>query len=70
MKICPYCKSVLDYYSGKYRCSLCHMWFEESECLEMKRGQPAVVEDAPVENGHQLGVSHQSDKTTEPGQAH
>jgi hypothetical protein len=39
---------------------------EESECLEIKREQPAVIEDAPVESGQQFNVSNQSDKTTAP----
>jgi tRNA(Ile2) C34 agmatinyltransferase TiaS len=55
MKLCPHCGSFLRYY-GRYRCNQCHIWLEESDCLEIRREQLPIVEDASM-NGMQEGRS-------------
>ena len=50
IKLCPSCALDLNHFDGKYRCIRCHAWFEESECQEVGRLRPDLVETVPGEH--------------------
>jgi hypothetical protein len=61
MKLCPHCQSYLDRYGGKYRCSRCHIWLEESDYAETESERLAIAEATSIDEAREM----QSDSSIE-----